>query len=196
MGEATGRRSRALRPRSGLRTPRPRLRRADRAMNASRADPVRGLCPAGTCGTRLGRHYYSNFHMTTTTYAATWSMCAARPCFPHVYPSAVDTLARFVERSGMEPLRNVRASSPSRRWSIGTVEQVRAGVRLPLLRLLRPFEKLSVLADARGRPTTSGRPTELPLLLDSDHDEAPHLLDQPTASRRAQPEQLDNTMTQ
>jgi phenylacetate-CoA ligase len=56
----------------------------------------------------LRRHYYSSFHMTDANLRHYWNhMATIGPCFLHVYPSSLDRLVRFVERSAAPAVRNV-----------------------------------------------------------------------------------------
>jgi phenylacetate-CoA ligase len=58
----------------------------------------------------LRQHYYSNFHMTEENMRRYLEHVRhLGPCFLHVYPSAVATLGRFLRRSGLQPLDNVKA---------------------------------------------------------------------------------------
>lgn len=58
----------------------------------------------------LRHHYYSVFHMTDDNMRRyVEHMRRLGPCFLHVYPSAVAALARFLKRSDLAPLKNVRA---------------------------------------------------------------------------------------
>ncbi|MBZ5567598.1 MAG: phenylacetate--CoA ligase family protein [Acidobacteriia bacterium] len=57
----------------------------------------------------LRQHSYSNFHMTQENMRAYLEhVSGLGPCFLHVYPSSITTLARFVQRSGMTPPGNIR----------------------------------------------------------------------------------------
>jgi phenylacetate-CoA ligase len=58
----------------------------------------------------LRRHYYSNFHMGDDEMRRYLEHVAGLgPCFVLAYPSSADALARFIERGGHPPMRNVRA---------------------------------------------------------------------------------------
>lgn len=57
----------------------------------------------------LRHHYYSNFHMTDENMRRYIEHVATiGPCFLHVYPSSVATLARFLQRSGLRAPANIR----------------------------------------------------------------------------------------
>ena len=57
----------------------------------------------------LRHHYYSTFHMNDKNMRRYLEhVRTLGSCFLHVYPSSVAMLARFVERAGIEPLRNIR----------------------------------------------------------------------------------------
>ena len=57
----------------------------------------------------LRRHYYSNFHMSEDNMRRYLEHIAAiGPCFLHVYPSSVATLARFMQRRSIAPPANIR----------------------------------------------------------------------------------------
>lgn len=56
----------------------------------------------------LNHHYYSNFHMNDEDMGRYLNhIRTIGPCYLHVYPSSVATLARFVRRSGLRPPRNI-----------------------------------------------------------------------------------------
>jgi phenylacetate-CoA ligase len=56
----------------------------------------------------LRHHYYSTFHMTDRTMQRYLEHVGTLgPCFLHVYPSAIDELARAVRRGGVRPPENV-----------------------------------------------------------------------------------------
>ncbi|MEK6677771.1 MAG: glycosyltransferase [Planctomycetota bacterium] len=56
----------------------------------------------------LRRHFFSNFHMTDENMARYLEhFTAIGPCFLHVYPSSVDALVRFIERSKTQPPSNI-----------------------------------------------------------------------------------------
>lgn len=57
----------------------------------------------------LRQHFYSSFHMTQEDMQRyVEHLQNIGPCFLHVNPSAVAILARFIQRSGIEPPANVR----------------------------------------------------------------------------------------
>jgi phenylacetate-CoA ligase len=57
----------------------------------------------------LKHHYYSNFHMTDGQMQRYLGHVGdIGPCFLHVYPSAIEALARFVVRAGISAPRNIR----------------------------------------------------------------------------------------
>lgn len=57
----------------------------------------------------LNRHYYSNFHMAAQDIRRYLEHIATLgPCFFLVYPSAIDTIARFLEESGTPAPPNIR----------------------------------------------------------------------------------------
>lgn len=57
----------------------------------------------------LRYHCYSNFHMTDANMRRYMEhVRGIGPCFLHVYPSSVTTLARFLLRSGTEPPANIQ----------------------------------------------------------------------------------------
>ncbi|MCH7885836.1 MAG: asparagine synthase (glutamine-hydrolyzing) [Planctomycetes bacterium] len=57
----------------------------------------------------LRHHYYSTFHMNDENMRRYLEhVRTLGPCFLHVYPSSVAMLARFVERAGIDPPRNIR----------------------------------------------------------------------------------------
>jgi phenylacetate-CoA ligase len=57
----------------------------------------------------LRHHYYSSFHMSDTMMGRYVEHIAGiGPCFLHVYPSTVASLARFLRRSGMNTPANIR----------------------------------------------------------------------------------------
>jgi len=57
----------------------------------------------------LRHHYYSNFHMTDENMDRyVEHISGIGPCFLHVYPSSVITLARFLRRRGGKPPANIR----------------------------------------------------------------------------------------
>ena len=73
------------------------------------------VVPPGRGGLRheydpiLRHHYYSTFHMNGKNMRRYLEhVRTLRPCFLHVYPSSVAMLARFVERAGIDPPRNIR----------------------------------------------------------------------------------------
>ncbi len=73
------------------------------------------IVPEGRHGLRhiydpiLRRHYYSNFHMTHQNMRAYLDHVATLgPCFLHVYPSSVTTLARHLQHAGRAAPDNVR----------------------------------------------------------------------------------------
>jgi phenylacetate-CoA ligase len=72
------------------------------------------VVPADDTGLRheydpiLRRHAYSTFHMTDENMACYLRHIAGLgPCFLHVYPSSVDLLARFLERTGQPAPPNI-----------------------------------------------------------------------------------------
>ncbi len=57
----------------------------------------------------LHHHYYSNFHMTDQNMQRYLEhIRTIGPCFLHVYPSSIATLARFLRRAGVQPPDNIR----------------------------------------------------------------------------------------
>ncbi len=57
----------------------------------------------------LHQHFYSNFHMTDGAMAAYLRHVGTiGPCYLHVYPSSISTLAQFVRRSGIAVPKNIR----------------------------------------------------------------------------------------
>lgn len=57
----------------------------------------------------LRRHYYSNFHMTDENMGRYLDhIRGIGPCFLHVYPSSVVSLARYIQRSGRAVPDNIR----------------------------------------------------------------------------------------
>lgn len=57
----------------------------------------------------LRHHYYSNFHMTDENmHRYMEHIRTIGPCYLHVYPSSVTTLARFLRRAEMAPPANIR----------------------------------------------------------------------------------------
>jgi len=57
----------------------------------------------------LHRHYYSNFHMSAQDIRRYLEHIASLgPCYFLVYPSAIDTIARFLEESGTPAPPNIR----------------------------------------------------------------------------------------
>jgi phenylacetate-CoA ligase len=57
----------------------------------------------------LRRHYYSNFHTSDDAMRRYIEhMATIGPCYLHVYPSSVDALARFIERTGLRAPANIR----------------------------------------------------------------------------------------
>ena len=56
----------------------------------------------------LKQHFYSNFHMNDQNMHRYMDhVKSIGPCFLHVYPSSVANLARFLQRSGIEPPQNI-----------------------------------------------------------------------------------------
>jgi phenylacetate-CoA ligase len=57
----------------------------------------------------LRRHYYSNFHMTDENMRRYLEhMAGIGPCYLHVYPSSIYTLACFMKRAGTKMPENIR----------------------------------------------------------------------------------------
>ena len=57
----------------------------------------------------LRHHYYSSFHMSDDNMTRYLKHIATiGPCFLHVYPSSVATLARFCRRAGVRPPDNIQ----------------------------------------------------------------------------------------
>ena len=57
----------------------------------------------------LRNHFYSNFHMTDENMQRyIQHIRNIGPCFLHVYPSSLTTLARFLRRSGTTPPTNIQ----------------------------------------------------------------------------------------
>jgi phenylacetate-CoA ligase len=56
----------------------------------------------------LKHHFYSNFYMNDQNMRRYMDhVRTVGPCFLHVYPSSVANLARFLQRSGIEPPENI-----------------------------------------------------------------------------------------
>jgi phenylacetate-CoA ligase len=57
----------------------------------------------------LRHHYYSNFHMSDDNIARYLEHIATiGPCFLHVYPSSISSLARYIRRNNMQSPKNIR----------------------------------------------------------------------------------------
>ena len=57
----------------------------------------------------LRHHYYSSFHLSEENMARYIEhICEIGPCFMHVYPSSITTLARFILRSGRKAPDNIK----------------------------------------------------------------------------------------
>jgi phenylacetate-CoA ligase len=57
----------------------------------------------------LRRHYYSTFHMDDESISRYLTHIASiGPCYLHMYPSAMNTLVRYLRRKALDPPANVR----------------------------------------------------------------------------------------